>query len=74
MGRARSWVGGTFLYPVLQEHVWTGPALPAPLTQTSRSQTYTALTHPNLLPNYLPAGLFLYHRGRKRRLTPTKGL
>lgn len=44
MGRARSWAGGTFLYPVLQEHVWTGPTLPTPLTQASRSQTYTALS------------------------------
>lgn len=43
MGRAHPWAGGTLLYPVLQEQVWTGPALPALLTQTSRSQTYTAL-------------------------------
>lgn len=73
MGRAGSWAGGTFLYPVLQEHVWTGPALPAPLTQTSRSQTYTALPPtPTWFPT-LPSGFSLYHRGR-RLLVLVRGL
>lgn len=70
MGRAGSWVGGTFLYPVLQEHVWTGPALPARLTQSSRSQTYTALPPTPTCVPIAALGLLSLPQGQEETISP----